>query len=497
MLTAKERFAQIEARRAVLLEVEVHRQRALSPSSEDDDEASGDKDGRDETIVPATQMHLSSIAERFKQIEARRAALFAEVLGQRALSPSSENNAPSSSCSVDADDGGFGEADDGGFGEADDGGFGECEDAGGANDLDNSDDDVQNDGDYDRCGTFGCQLPDRHTGLHSIAALHIRRRGSQPLRYGFGLQQLARKQQPGASMLRATLAAMHEAEAAADAEAQPQREEQEQREEEDEDGEQQQRLHLAGRKLLAGGIRKKLGAKRYGASVAEALGLQQREKIYGGSRYHRSDMWKDYKKQDGTLMFKRNEIIGGLAIPLGQRVRRILADRPELESPPSGLPANVRSARGFKPITKARIRNNETDGTRMPTLRHDKIPALHRRINNSVTSDMRAMRASCGDTQCPACRLPEHLQPSGPFIFYDDLIYWWNTCQGRCMAKGCYRKLTFTCARDEQDETNWTIQRGDNRINHLKSNILGVICRGCNSSIPKAACKNMPSNNSW
>jgi hypothetical protein len=145
---------------------------------------------------------------------------------------------------------------------------------------------------------------------------------------------------------------MHEAEAAADAEEQPQREEQQQREEEDEDGEQQQ-LHLAGRKLLAGGIRKKLPSAAYGSSIAETLGLQQRQKDRGGSRYHTSDMWTNYKKQDGTLMFKRNEIIGGQAIPLGQRVRRILADRPELESPPSGLPANVRPARGFKPITKA------------------------------------------------------------------------------------------------------------------------------------------------
>ena len=397
---------------------------------------------------------------------------------------------------VDADDGGFGEADDGGFGEADDGVCGECEDAGRANGLDNSDDGVQNDGgDYDRCGTFGCQLPDRHTGLHSIAESNTRRRGNQPLRYGFGWQQPARKQQPGAAMLRATLAAMHEAEAAADAEEQPQREEQQQREEEDEDGEQ----HLAGRKLLAGGIRKKLPQKAYGASIAEALGLQQRQKKRGGSRYHTSDVWTNYKKQDGTLMFKRNEIIGGLAIPLGQRVRRILADRPELESPPSGLPGNVRPARGFKPITKARIRNNERAPSARTLVkhRHDKMVALHNRINNGITSDMRAMQASCGDTQCPACRLPEHLQPSGPYMFYDDLIYWWNTCQGKCMAKNCNRKLTFATSSNMQDQTNWTIQRRDNRINHLKSNLMGSICRECNSSIPNVACKNMPNNNSW
>ena len=350
-------------------------------------------------------------------------------------------------------------------------------------------------GDYDRCGTFGCQLPDRHTGLHSIAESNTRRRGNQPLRYGFGLQQPARKQQPGAAMLRATLAAMHEAEAAADAEEQPQREEQQQREEEDEDGEQ----HLAGRKLLAGGIRKKLPQKAYGASIAEALGLQQRQKKRGGSRYHTSDVWTNYKKQDGTLMFKRNEIIGGLAIPLGQRVRRILADRPELESPPSGLPGNVRPARGFKPITKARIRNNERAPSARTLVkhRHDKMVALHNRINNGITSDMRAMQASCGDTQCPACRLPEHLQPSGPYMFYDDLIYWWNTCQGKCMAKNCYRKLTFATSSNMQDQTNWTIQRRDNRINHLKSNLMGSICRECNSSIPNAACKNMPNINSW
>lgn len=299
-------------------------------------------------------------------------------------------------------------------------------------------------------------------------------------------------------MLRATLAAMHEAEAAADAEEQPQREEQQQREEEDEDGEQQQ-LHLAGRKLLAGGIRKKLPSAAYGSSIAETLGLQQRQKDRGGSRYHTSDMWTNYKKQDGTLMFKRNEIIGGQAIPLGQRVRRILADRPELESPPSGLPANVRPARGFKPITKARIRNNERAPSARTIVkhRHDKMVALHNRIHNGIGADMMAMQASCGDTQCPACRLPEHLQPSGEYMFYDDLIYWWNTCQGKCMAKGCYRKLAFATSRHGQDQTNWTIQRRDNRINHLKSNLMGSICRECNSSIPKAACKNMPNNNSW
>ena len=51
---------------------------------------------------------MLTVKERFAQIEARRAALeLAEVLGQRALSPSSENDAP---CSSSQNDGGFSDA---------------------------------------------------------------------------------------------------------------------------------------------------------------------------------------------------------------------------------------------------------------------------------------------------------------------------------------------------------------------------------------------------
>jgi hypothetical protein len=70
---------------------------------------------------------------------------------------------------------------------------------------------------FDRCGTWGCLLPDRHSGLHSFAAPEGRRPRIPVLPIG----KLPRTvpQQPSLAARQAALAAIHRAELAAEAEA--------------------------------------------------------------------------------------------------------------------------------------------------------------------------------------------------------------------------------------------------------------------------------------
>jgi hypothetical protein len=73
------------------------------------------------------------------------------------------------------------------------------------------------DANYDRCGTWGCLLPEKHSGLHQTAEPEGRRPRNPVLRYGY-LQRTV-PQQPNLAARRASVAALHRAEVAAEDEA--------------------------------------------------------------------------------------------------------------------------------------------------------------------------------------------------------------------------------------------------------------------------------------
>ena len=70
-------------------------------------------------------------------------------------------------------------------------------------------------GGIDRCGTFGCLLPDKHSGLHEFPAPQRRRSITNPLRFGWALPPPMPPPMPSAAANRAASAAILAAEDAA------------------------------------------------------------------------------------------------------------------------------------------------------------------------------------------------------------------------------------------------------------------------------------------
>jgi hypothetical protein len=181
-------------------------------------------------------------------------------------------------------------------------------------------------------------------------------------------------------------------------------------------------------------------------------------------------------EQIGELTFTSGDIRARNAKKMGTNLRKLLQDRPEVQNPPSKQPANVHNAKSFLRLTESRIDPSET--------RLDKgsiSAACYHRVMSAIKSDSSTMRASCGDPECPSCRLPEAQQPDERYMFFQDVVYWWNACRGKCMAKGCRRPLKWWKEKDEKGGDGWSLQRGDGRINHYASNIAGVLCTSCNS----------------
>ena len=191
---------------------------------------------------------------------------------------------------------------------------------------------------------------------------------------------------------------------------------------------------------------------------------------------------------DGRDMFTPEETLRNprTVLSAGERLHRLLDEYPQLEKPPSMQPGNVRNASHFQPVSRATIGRHEQSGTRRTP--GSVTARLECAVAGAMRSDMKSMRASCGNAACPACRKPEDQQPDERPIFFQDAIYWWNACRGKCMASECRRPLCFYIPRGHPSLNGWTLQRDDNTINHVPSNMIGVLCRQCNSSIPNTAC---------
>jgi hypothetical protein len=251
------------------------------------------------------------------------------------------------------------------------------------------------------------------------------------------------------------------------------------------------RIRLASRVLTSDGVAVRFGAKH------------QSSVNFGGGRdlqrdYSMLTPWSKLRKADGSLMFEYDEVKrGGNSLRLGGRIDRLLAERPGAEYPPTKQPAGVGNAAGWHEMQITR-------GPRIPVnaCGHKEpgsvVDVLFLRLNAVRGQDIRSMRASCGQPSCPICRLPELQQPHEPLIWYDDLVYWWNSARGKCMGARCRQKLCFYRSIPEQKARKengqharadtWTIQRRNNKINHVPSNIIGVLCMVCNSTIAIPVC---------
>jgi hypothetical protein len=353
---------------------------------------------------------------------------------------------------------------------------------------------------FDRCGTFGCVLRDRHPGLHqfSVEPRRQRRSTSRAVEaaraFGFpaphdGFAHAGWAGAPpgaAAGEHAAAPAAAEEEDLGADAAgdagdaAADQGEcigEVEDASDEDADAASEASdeaagiPRLAGRYITEGGLSRRRGAK-----------AQSRSRKGFARNYSTIAQWKSLTKENGAPMFQRGEITGKICKPLGTKIRRLLQHRPEVLNPPSLQPANVRNASGFLRLTPDRIDPSETKGT-LGSI----SASLADRVQHARSNDCAAMRAACGDADCPICRLPEAQQPDEPLIFHHNVAYWWNACRGKCMSSTCRRVLRWHSERKIAGDC-WTLQRGDNRINHVPSNIIGVLCVDCNGAIPVPRC---------
>jgi hypothetical protein len=232
---------------------------------------------------------------------------------------------------------------------------------------------------------------------------------------------------------------------------------------------------LAGRVLTHGGAQRRHGSRKQSASQS---GWQR--------DYGVNAQWLLLRKADGSDMFTSTEVRsrrGAGTMSVGERLHKLLEEHPRLEYPPSRQPGNVHKASRFQRVRRLTIGLGESSRS---------LGTVSARISGAIKStmncDVKAMRASCGYQACPACRLPEHMQPDERPIFVQDIIYWWNACRGKCMGSKCRRPVAFYIPYRESSADGWTLQRKDNRLNHIPSNVVGVLCRQCNSAIPRPAC---------
>ena len=226
---------------------------------------------------------------------------------------------------------------------------------------------------------------------------------------------------------------------------------------------------LAGRNVQAGGAVPPRSAKYQSQS---GKGFERPLLI--------SRLWLEQRYEQGPRagepMFASRDIRGRNSKPLGTNLQKLLHDRPEVQNPPSKQPVNVRNAKNFLRVTEARIDPSEKKRSAGSI-----SAACYYRVISAVKADSKSMRSACGDPACPTCRLPEEQQPDERYLFFHDVVFWWNACRGKCMAKGCRRALQWHKEIGEKGGDGWSLQRGDHQINHYASNIVGVLCGSCNS----------------
>ena len=371
------------------------------------------------------------------------------------------------------------------FDAQDDGGFSEQEDG----------DVVDESANVDRCGTWGCLLPDRHAGLHSFAAPEGRRLRIPVLPFG----KLPRTvpQQPNLAARRASVAALHRAEVAAEAEAQGQGDP-----EIDDDAEDAVR---AGAGHATSGTNIEHVNKLRSDFIAFITRLTRvpddevppqhivhtlpkRSSIRGSALTARN--WiSDYTIRespwlcDSRLCIRDAYLSSGLTssqintgngignaewLSAGERLQYLVSQQPSCTT----IDPNTKYGRWFWPID-----DDWVFGT--PEERHgwrrSLVTIIRTRFSNLYHSDQ--VNLICGTCDNP--------QPSGPYITHADWIKMWNQSGGICPSCGNDMWIDYDPGMEDPPPgaSSATIQRLNNRIIHLRSNCAdSLICRSCNSA---------------
>eukprot|EP00966_Prymnesium_polylepis_P251024 5804455-Prymnesium_polylepis.1 len=89
------------------------------------------------------------------------------------------------------------------------------------------------------------------------------------------------------------------------------------------------------------------------------------------------------------------------------------------------------------------------------------IQVLSSKLGGAKDSDAKGFRATCGNAACPSCLIPDSQQPTDErYIFFHDLINWWNLAKGHCTTPRCNKKLVWGNYGKKTPRAHvWTLQR--------------------------------------
>jgi hypothetical protein len=353
-------------------------------------------------------------------------------------------------------------------------------------------DDEQANYSYDRCGTWGCRLPEKHSGLHQTAEPEGRRPRNPVLRYGYLPRTVP--QQPNLAARRASVAALHRAEVAAEDEAEGRGDPELDDDAEDDVG------AGAGHATSGTNIERvnKLRSdfiaftKRFHHVPDDEVPpqhmthtLPMRSSIRGSACDAR-DWISDYTTRespwlcDSRLCIKDAYLASGLTssqmnagnhqkpgwLSAGERLQHMVRQQPSCTT----VDPNTEYGRWFSPIDDAWV-----FGT--PEERHgwrsSLVTIIQQRLSNLYNSDQ-------ANLICGTCDNP---QPPGPYITPADWIKMWNQSGGKCPTCGNDMWIGYDPLMEDRPPISClaSIQRLNNCIIHLRSNCAdSLICRSCN-----------------
>jgi len=356
----------------------------------------------------------------------------------------------------------------------------------------------------DRCGTFGCTLPDQHIGLHRVANLPARRTTA-------GGQQAGQPSVPKPLMQRP--AGHRASQPASEAMRDAATEEGEEEEEEDEadlcgtNGCTLRRLHVglckipdlpprraaaaAGRERAAQHARQEASQQPgpSGQSSGEPEGAANDGSIHSGSGAEDEEVRPGRAPKKTVIRaFPFHLTMRGLwmreglsaeeshrgpnAMVYGARLHFLLDKDPELAPGAMGTWKRgdaplVGWAPGWEPINKQTVREDETSNER------GHCNAISGRMCNMLSDDWCGIR--------DGARLPEADTPAGEYMSYSALIGVHNRGLGYCLRCPQVLKRRAEIKRPQVREDGepygqlgevWSAERQENFLMHTKSNVL-------------------------
>lgn len=330
---------------------------------------------------------------------------------------------------------------------------------------------------FDRCGTWGCLLPDRHAGLHSFAAPEGRRPRIPVL--SFGRLPRTVPQQPSLAARQATLAAIHRAEHAAEAEAEGRGEA------EAEDPDEAEGPAEAAEVVAEGRTDSTRVSKLRADFAAWLVAIGKKAGVRGGKKYaakfitaksapwlsdSRLSLMQTYREAGLTRVQLTNHAPGSYSKV--ERFQYLVEQQPDCMD----VDRNAIHGQWFWPIDHAWI-FGEPD--KPQGWSQSLLSIISHRFSGMMYQDhLRLITGICANPQ-----------PAGRYINYADWISMWNKSKGFCPL--CNRDMWIGFDEECNDEDippvgqKATLQRLDNSIIHLRNNCHDMlICVDCNSDDP-------------